>query len=209
MKTKGLEKLYDSLTARERLPLMVAAAGRGDEAEAERLSRSAPTLTFRVPDYHGLSEGLFALTALHLMTVLELVGRYWQASAVLAVAARLPKEEVQVREQQFLASVRLLAFELVTHAEAWGLFCGGLHLDAEWLLHDQPGYRLLVRTQASARAVAFSPEEALAYLRGQLEAARAEAGEAPSAKHKYHLQTAQEIAEDFQEVLERWVRSWS
>ena len=51
MNTKGLAKLYDRLRAAERLPLLVAASARGDEAEAQRLRRSAPRAARLLPDY--------------------------------------------------------------------------------------------------------------------------------------------------------------
>ena len=37
MNTNGLARLYDRLTPRERLPLIMAASARGDEMERERL----------------------------------------------------------------------------------------------------------------------------------------------------------------------------
>src|SRR5207237_846790 len=133
-------------------------AGRGDSAEGERLIRSAPTLTFRVPHYQGWSEGLFALTALHLMTQLELAARYWHGSGAIAVLTLTLSQEAKRGREHLLQALRLVAFQLVAHAEAWKLFCGGLRVDPELLLRDQPCYGLVSRTLASARAVAFSAE---------------------------------------------------
>jgi hypothetical protein len=59
MNTKVLAKLYDRLTPRERLPLILAASARNDEVEGQRLAQSAPRMALRLPDYHGLGEGLF------------------------------------------------------------------------------------------------------------------------------------------------------
>jgi hypothetical protein len=67
MNTTALSHHYECLTPWERLPLMVAASLRGDELEADRLARKAPTSTFRVPNYRGLSEGLHQLVFLYLI----------------------------------------------------------------------------------------------------------------------------------------------
>jgi hypothetical protein len=51
MNTKALAKRYDRRTPWERVPLIAAAPERGDAAEAQPLSRSAPHLQLRLPDY--------------------------------------------------------------------------------------------------------------------------------------------------------------
>src|SRR5262245_50399752 len=83
MNTHGLARLYDRLTPRERLPLIMAASGRGDETERERLARSAPREEFRVPDYFGLADGIQMLALFHIIEVLKLTTLYWHASALL------------------------------------------------------------------------------------------------------------------------------
>jgi hypothetical protein len=42
MNTRVLAKMYDQLAPWERGPLMIAAEARGDQAEFDRLNRSAP-----------------------------------------------------------------------------------------------------------------------------------------------------------------------
>jgi hypothetical protein len=83
MNTNALAKLYDRLTPLERLPLIVAATERGDDAEADRLSRSAPRIGVRLPDYHGLGEGLLLLSLFYLAEQLRRGLLYWQAQGIL------------------------------------------------------------------------------------------------------------------------------
>jgi hypothetical protein len=51
MNTQGLTKMYDQLTPRERLPLIVAASVRADTVERARLVDSAAMVTFAVPPF--------------------------------------------------------------------------------------------------------------------------------------------------------------
>jgi hypothetical protein len=46
--TKGLARLYDRLTPWARLPLLLAALHRGDDAEAQHLAVSAPRIQLRL-----------------------------------------------------------------------------------------------------------------------------------------------------------------
>jgi hypothetical protein len=48
------------------VPLLLAAAARGDALEAGRLTRTAPRVGYELPDYYGLSETLLLLTLSHL-----------------------------------------------------------------------------------------------------------------------------------------------
>jgi hypothetical protein len=58
MNTNGLAKHYGILTPEERLPLILAAADRGDAAEADRLAHTAPRKGWELPDYHGFGQAL-------------------------------------------------------------------------------------------------------------------------------------------------------
>src|SRR5579859_2918692 len=78
MNTDGLAKLYGHLTARERLPLIMAAAVRGDEEERRRLVDSAPKVELQVPDFFGLGKALAEAADIHLLTLLDLAANFWQ-----------------------------------------------------------------------------------------------------------------------------------
>src|SRR6185369_2866074 len=63
MNAAGLPRLYDRLSVWERIPLLIAADGRGDDAEARRLFNTSPIRTWR------FSEHLLAEQALHVRAV--------------------------------------------------------------------------------------------------------------------------------------------
>ena len=168
MNTNGLAKLYGHLTPRERLPLLVAAAARGDEAERSRLVNSAPATVFKLPDYHALGEALELLSLFHLAQLLDLATRHWHASGVLGQDGWMSEdqdEETEAREGRLVSSVRLLAYLFTVHADAWRGLCSELKIDADVLVSDLPGYDTVRLTERAARVLAFTADEATAWLR--------------------------------------------
>jgi hypothetical protein len=165
MNTNGLAKLYGQLTARERLPLIVAATARGDEADRARLVASGPTSLFRVPDYYGLAEGLRSLAVLHVARMLDLAARYWHASGLLAQEADFRGRAGKAERARRLGAARMLAHLLVVNAEAWRHFCSEMQLDGDLLLKHLLGHETLTRAEEVARLMAFTPEEATAWAR--------------------------------------------
>ena len=166
MNTKAMAKLYDRLTPWERLPLIVAAVDRGDDAEAQRLSRSAPRIQLSLPDYHGLSDGLMLLTFFHVIGQLERGLLYWHATGAAAEAEEFPVgEDDKDLAERLWGVARLTAYRLGFEADGWARFCAELHLDGEALLRDLPCYDSLRRTQQTARALAWTADEAADCLR--------------------------------------------
>jgi hypothetical protein len=201
MNTNGLARHYDQLTAWERLPLLLAALNRGDEAEADRLTRSAPTRPALVPHYYGLWEGLTLLSVVHRLQQLDLAYRLACATALLA-SGRAEGEEP-------LRHVQMHAFRFILGADAWKLFCAELHIDPEAILGHLPGCDLVRGMEEAAREVAFTPEEALAWLRRPVEAAEAAAGKAPAARREYRMDTAADVAREMREFLEERAGRWA
>src|SRR5262245_58714222 len=82
MKTEKLAKMYDLLTLRERLPLIVAAIGRGDEVELQRLIDSAPFQLAKIPAYYGLSLAMAFVSVLFVIEQLNYAASFgfaaWQ-----------------------------------------------------------------------------------------------------------------------------------
>jgi hypothetical protein len=72
MNTNALAKLYDRLTPRERLPLIMAASARGDEQERSRLMASAPRVAYQVPDHFGLAMSFQEVGNHHFMQLLHI-----------------------------------------------------------------------------------------------------------------------------------------
>jgi hypothetical protein len=56
----------------------MAAHLRGDAAESQRLSDSAPKQTFQVADHYPLAKALGEAVHLHLLCLLNLAGSFWQ-----------------------------------------------------------------------------------------------------------------------------------
>jgi len=175
MNTRALAKLYGLLTPWERLPLIVAAVERGDDAEADRLSRSAPRMHLALPDYHGLGDGLLLLSLFHVIGQLELGLQYWHTSVLAAQWEEfVDDEEDKARAERMWDCTHLAAYRLCVEADAWKRLCADLQIDPEALLRDLPCYDTLRRTEEAARPLAWAPEEATAQLR-RLGAADAEA----------------------------------
>jgi len=165
MKVDGLARLYDRLTPRERLPLIVAAAARGDEADRARLLAAAPTHLFRLPDYYGLAEGLRSLALLHVARMLDLAARYSHASGLFAQEEDCRGKAGKAERARRLGATRMLAHLLLVNAEGWRRFCSELRLDGDLLLKNLPGYETLIRAEEVGRLMAFTPEEATAWAR--------------------------------------------
>jgi hypothetical protein len=162
MNTNTLAKLYDRLTPRERLPLIMAASARGDELEKDRLRRSAPQVGYRLPDYHGLSEGLLLGCLLHLLEVLDVAALYWRVSGLLAGWEALTDKDAAAEKLD--GPLKMFAYAFTAKLDGWRRFCAELQVDPELLMAGLPGYDTVKRIEEEARAIAFTPEEATAYL---------------------------------------------
>ncbi len=210
MRGDSLARQYGVLTPWERVPLMAAAAARGDEAEVERLALAAPTASYRVPDHWGLSTALERLAYQALLARLDLVALYREATAWLAAVPPRPRRgrgKGRDAEARLGELARWFAYSFVVHADAWRLLCDELKLDPEALVRDQPGYGTVRRFEATARAAAFTAEEALDYLRGLTEERE---GAAPEGITRvWRLDGAEDLARAWRECLDEWAGWWA
>jgi hypothetical protein len=190
MNTDHLARLYDQLTPRERVPLIMAAHVRGDPAEQKRLSASAPQLTFQVPDYYPLAKALAHAVHFHLLTLLDLAGAFWQwwglwltcqqrpavddnltrgrrrGAAVGTKAGRRGRADADfIKEYRAGSVTRYYASRFVAHADGWKQFCAELHVDPEAPLKVMIGWSLVTQTEKAARRLAFSAAEAAQFQR--------------------------------------------
>jgi hypothetical protein len=150
--TKGLAKHYDSLTPWERLPLIMAAAARGDEQERSRLVSSAPPVTYRVPDHFGLAHAFRDMSDWHFMDLLNLAANYFQA---LGLADSTPGKTAERMSDVAL----LLGYLFKVTLAGWRLFCAEYHLAPELCWSCLPGFDTVKRAEAMAEAAAFTPED--------------------------------------------------
>jgi hypothetical protein len=196
MNTDALAKLYDRLTPFERLPLIMAAVERGDDAEADRLSRSAPRMHVRLPDYHGLGEGLLLLSLFHALGLLHL-GLLQQRLTALAVEfEEFPVDPAdKARASRLRDLARTAAYLFCVEADGWRLLCAELKIDPEALLKDLPYFEMLRISEESARASGWGAEETAAFLR------RCGRGEVEP-------RTAEDAAKAMRAFLDQRVRWW-
>jgi hypothetical protein len=141
----------------------MAAFARKDEAELGRLTLSAPKECFRLPDYHGLSEGLALASLLHLLELLDMAALYWRASGMLAEWEALTDKDAP--SEQCDGILKICAYVFTAKLDGWRRFSAELKADPELLLAGLPGYDTVKRVEAGARAIAFTPEEATAWVR--------------------------------------------
>lgn len=166
MNTDGLAKHYDKLTPWERVPLLIAARARRDEAEFARLKSSAPMKCFEIPDYADFIDRLSKLADWQMMRQLDLTAWYWQVSAMHADHCWSQDDENNDPVGDRIRSLeRLAAYCFLVNADAWQQFCEELGIDPEALLRDGPGYDTIKQMEEDARQFACSAAEAAAFVR--------------------------------------------
>jgi hypothetical protein len=122
--TTGLASHYDVLTPWARLPLLVAAAARGDTVEVSRLTRSAPTETFRVLDCRALVQGLAHLAQSYLLRQLDRVVLIEQMTTLLDHEPHGKSKQCDRQiDDRLLRAAPATARCFVVFADAWQLFC--------------------------------------------------------------------------------------
>jgi hypothetical protein len=220
MNTNVLAKLYDRLTVRERLTLIVAASARADAVDRQRLTGSAPSIGIAVGHHYGLGTALAEAADFHLLTVLALAASYWQWWGLwgwhglrrqgqtvqdqggAGGAGDTPAEDAE--DFRLYCMVRYQAFLFLTHVEGWKKFCGEWSIDPGVLLDFLPGWDMVLRTEAPARERAFTPEEAAMFLLS--ETPRAE-GPAAEEFDLPQVLTIEGLAKDWHTFLDRRAES--
>lgn len=81
MNVNALARNYGRLTAEERFRLILAAGGRGDEAERDRLAQAGGRLTLSVPDHAPYGHAFEELVLLTYIELLEEAARTSTPSA--------------------------------------------------------------------------------------------------------------------------------
>jgi hypothetical protein len=178
MTTNPVSRLYDRLTPRERLPLLIAAAKRGDAIESQRLQMSAPKLQLEMPDYYPHADAWNEVAHYHLLTVLDLGLHFWQWWGLWLTRGlrnQITSDPSPGQRGQGTAAKNLerragflvsyYAARFVAHIDGWKQFCNELHVDPQALLDFMIGWDHIVRTESQARELAFTPEDARWFVR--------------------------------------------
>ena len=79
MNSKSLARRYSNLTPEERFRLILAAGGRGDDSERERLADSAGRITLSMRDFSPYANAFDQLTLLVFIELLEEAAGYFDA----------------------------------------------------------------------------------------------------------------------------------
>ena len=197
MKTSSLDRQYDKLTPWERLPLIVAAEGRGDSVELDRLFRSAPQKTFWIADVFGLRRGLERVASILMLKLIDLAHKIEKIEDCLEwhmVSRRTITKEYEKRCKESLGT---LGYRFLVHVDGWRLFCDQLSIDHDILLRGLPGYDSIRQAEEMARLLAFTEDE---YLDFQ--------GTADPSK-QFVVTTAETEAAAMHDFLEAGLAQWS
>ena len=159
MKPRALTRHYGALTPEERFRLILAAGGRQDLAEQDRLVMAGGRITYSLPDHAPYAYAFDDVAQLVYLELLEEAHRYRDA-------LHLAKEEGAESDPETarLNDALAVGFELRTKAEGWRLFCERLHVPPLALWESLPGFDRLRRALALAEKAAFVPEGFLRWL---------------------------------------------
>jgi hypothetical protein len=127
MNANGLARLYDRLTVWERVPLLIAAEARGDQAEYQRLFNASALRTWR------FSEHLLAEQALNVSAMIY-VGEQLNAAASYFFDLWQMQDPDDPRPEDWLIAAEACAYFFVANAEAWRRFCSELNIAPEALV---------------------------------------------------------------------------
>jgi hypothetical protein len=210
MNTTSLIRQYDALTPWERLPLIVAAAGRGDDVEENRLAQTAPRVDFRVANCWGLVQGLELLARHYLLVQLDRAVIYWRVMNLLDKETLFGQtRKAKQREERLWRALETLAYRIVVQADGWKLFCRQMQIDPEVPLKYLPGHEAVSHVETLARNLACTPEEACVRLREAVGSDKSLKGNAPPDASEFRLDTADEVARFMRKVLEAQRNTWS
>lgn len=212
MKANPLAKDYGYLTPEERFRLIMAADGRGDDAETERLVRAGGRLTLSMSDH---APYMFAFEQLQLRTFLELLeeangyiesltrvkdaGNEANGQADETGAAESADEHADDRLEQLLDGALAAGFLLRAKANGWTQFCEQMQVPPFLQWESLAGFGRLKRALALAEDIAFTAEEFLKWL-NRLRSMSAQ---------KLTGVSAEEVAAEYEEVFRDGVRWWT
>jgi hypothetical protein len=185
MKVPPLAKNYSCLTPEERFRLILAASGRGDEAERDRLVRAGGRVTLSVQDHAPYAHAFDKLDMMVFLDLLEEAARYHDAFDDLhradpggdddefeAKPAKEPGAKTNEEDLDRALAVWDRYFDLVAasgyvlraKADGWKLFCERLNIPPFMHWEMLPGFDRLQRALALAEKVAFTAEGFLKWL---------------------------------------------
>ncbi len=130
MNTKSLHPHYQALKPWERIPLMLAALGRDDKSDLQRLVSSAPQKRWEVNDYYFDMKALHEVAMIHHCHQLELVAKTLKALWFRAETSGMGDKQDALASKAILKLRREMAWEQL----AWISLCKELNIDADSVL---------------------------------------------------------------------------
>ncbi len=212
MNTDALAKQYDKLTPQERFPLILAAVARDDEAEQNRLTKSAPRSCYSLPDYFAVGDTFLSLSKFHFMLVLDLAAKYFEAFASVGPNRKQWRRDLD----SDWYGVMLSGYAFKTYLAGWHKFCAGLKVDPEVLWRLLPGFETVLRAERASEAnpqtglpgAAFTAEGVGRYLaRTTAKDPEAEVDEATL--KKFSPVTGDDVAASLQAAFEHGMEKWN
>ncbi|GEM_PF-3077072 len=180
MNTHAIAKNYGCLTPEERFRLILAASGRGDEAERDRLANASLRVTLTVPDHLPCAQAFHELAWMFFIELVEDAARYFELFAlpddVEGATVKVKSKSKMGRKpakhdagkspawQRSLDLALAVGFVLRTKAEGWMLFCERLNVPPLLLWEEFPGFDRFQRALALTEKAAFAPEGMLGWL---------------------------------------------
>ena len=192
MKAPRLAKNYKCLTPEERFRLILAASGRGDEAERDRLGHAGEKITLSMPDHAPYAHAFNDLSLLTFIELLEEAASYQEGFAIAGNTrdtvdideaeeeesddtgeeTDAQGDEASVQEDPRKEPVCMRALDIAfaagymlrTKANGWKLFCERLNVPPFLLWEEFPGFDRVQRALALAEKAAFVPEGFLLWL---------------------------------------------
>jgi hypothetical protein len=134
MNANGLAKLYDRITVWERIPLLIAAQARGDDAEYKRLFDASPRRTAHIPE-HLLDEH-----SLHVLALIYLGEQLYLAASHFFFLFKLQAPD-DPQPEDWLIAAESNAYIFARNAEAWRRLCSELSIAPEALYRPGPFLR--------------------------------------------------------------------
>lgn len=211
MNANAVAKHYAILTAEERFRLILAASGRGDAAERDRLMNTGGRITLAMPDHSPYAHALSELSLLTFIELLEEAARYHDASELASDSldtTHVREDEGEEADDAGKDPIWQRTFELAcaagfmlrTKADGWKLFCARLHVAPFLLWEGLPGLDRLRRALTLAERAAFCPEDFLRWLNAVRLPGESERTEV--------LLTAEGIATETEDAFRRRVQWW-
>jgi hypothetical protein len=207
MKTSLAAQDYSRLTPEERFRLILAASGRGDQAERDRLIQTGRRITLSMPDHAPYAHAFDELADLTFIILLEDAATYHDAfdrcheeELEESEEAEGPDPEDEIIRDRDLDLLLAFGYILKANLEGWKLFCEKQNIPPFLHWEMLPGYERLQSALALAEKVAFTPEGFLKWLN------RIRPVEEPELTEL--SLTADEMAKANEKVFQERVRWW-